>query len=68
KALHAGAKPQGYTAEMHVKLGSASSAQMAVPDFLSDAGQCVMSAATNALSAVVGNGTAVVPIEFVPGT
>lgn len=68
KALHAGAKPQPYTAEMHVKLGSSSSAQMAVPDFLSEAGQCVMSAATGALSSVAGNGTAVVPMEFVPGT
>ncbi len=68
KALRAGAKPQAYTADMHVKLGASSSATMAVPDFLTDAGQCIMAAASSALSSMSGNGTAIVPIEFIPGT
>jgi serine/threonine-protein kinase len=63
-----GDKAQAYTADMQVKLGTQSSATMGIPDFLAKSGQCVMSAATSALTSVAENGTADVPIEFVPGS
>ncbi len=66
--LHAGDKAQPYTADMQVKLGSTSAATMGVPDFLAKSGQCVMNTATAALASMAENGTADVPIEFVPGT
>jgi hypothetical protein len=65
--IRQGDKPQGYTADMQVKLGTQSSATMGIPDFLAKSGQCVMNTATNALTSVNENGTAEVPIEFVPG-
>jgi hypothetical protein len=66
--LHAGDKAQAYTADMQVKLGSTSAATMGVPEFLAKSGQCVMNTATAALASLAENGTADVPIEFVPGT
>ena len=66
--LHAGDKAQAYTADMQVKLGSTSAATMGVPEFLAKSGQCVMNTATAALASMAENGTADVPIEFVPGT
>jgi serine/threonine-protein kinase len=63
-----GDKAQAYTADMQVKLGTQSSATMGIPDFLAKSGQCVMGAATNALTSIAENGTADVPIEFVPGS
>jgi serine/threonine-protein kinase len=66
--LHGGDKAQAYTADMQVKLGSTSAATMGVPDFLAKSGQCVMNTATAALATMTENGTADVPIEFVPGT
>ena len=62
-----GDKAQPYTADMQVHLGTQSSASMGVPDFLGKTGQCVMSAATSALTSINENGTADVPLEFVPG-
>ncbi len=66
--LRAGDKSQAYTADMQVKLGSTSAATMGVPEFLAKSGQCVMNTATAALATMTENGTADVPIEFVPGT
>ncbi len=64
--LHAGDKSQAYTADMQVKLGGSSAATMGVPEFLAKSGQCVMNVATAALANLAQNGTADVPIEFVP--
>ena len=61
-----GDKAQAYTADMQVKLGTQSSATMGIPDFLAKTGQCVMNTATSALTSVNENGSADVPIEFVP--
>jgi serine/threonine-protein kinase len=66
--IHAGDKAQAYTADMQVKLGTQSSATMGIPDFLTKSGQCVMNTATSALTTITENGTADVPIEFVPGS
>jgi serine/threonine-protein kinase len=63
-----GDKAQAYTADMQVKLGTQSSATMAIPEFLTKTGQCVMSTATTALTSLVENGTASVSLEFVPGS
>jgi hypothetical protein len=63
-----GDKAQAYTADMQVKLGTQSSATMGIPDFLAKTGQCVMSVATTALTSVAENGTADVPLEFIPGS
>jgi hypothetical protein len=41
---------------------------MGIPDFLAKSGQCVMTTATSALTSIAENGTADVPIEFVPGS
>jgi serine/threonine protein kinase len=64
--VRAGDKAQAFTADMQVKLGSTSSVSMGVPDFLAKSGQCVMNTATAALTNLAENGTADVPIEFVP--
>jgi serine/threonine-protein kinase len=61
-----GDKAQAYTADMQVKLGTQSSATMGIPDFLVKTGTCVMQTATSALTSVNENGTADVPLEFVP--
>jgi hypothetical protein len=66
--LRAGDKAQAYTADMQVKLGPTSGATMGVPEFLAKSGQCVMQAASAALTTLMENGTADVPIEFVPGS
>ena len=63
-----GDKAQAYTADMQVKIGTQSSAAMGIPDFLAKSGQCIMTTATSALASVAENGTADVPIEFVPGS
>jgi hypothetical protein len=63
-----GDKAQPYTADMQVKLGTQSSATMGIPDFLGKTGQCVMGVATSALTSLAENGTADVPIDFVPGS
>ncbi len=66
--IRQGDKAQAYTADMQVKLGTQSQATMGIPDFLAKSGQCVMNTATSALTSVNENGTADVPIEFVPGS
>jgi len=65
--LKAGDKSQTYTADMQVHLATQSSATMGIPDFLGKTGACVITAATSALTTLTQNGTADVPIEFVPG-
>ena len=67
--IHAGDKSQAYTADLHLTLdGHDSRAAMSVPTDLGKSGQCVMSVASGALAGTTDNGTADVPISFVPGS
>jgi hypothetical protein len=66
--LKAGDKSQAYTADMQVHLATQSSATMGIPDFLGKTGACVITTATSALTTLTENGTADVPLEFVPGS
>ncbi len=66
--LKAGDKVQAYTADMQVHLATQSSATMGIPDFLGKTGTCVITAATSALTTLTENGTADVPLEFIPGS
>jgi serine/threonine protein kinase len=65
--IHAGDKAQSFTADLHLMLDpSGSQATMNVPTDLGKSGQCVMKVASKALAGTTQNGTADVPVEFVP--
>ncbi len=65
--VRAGDKAEPYTADLHLKLDpSGSRASMNVPSDLGKSGQCVMGVASDVLAAGSDNGSADVPIEFVP--
>jgi serine/threonine protein kinase len=67
--VHAGDKAQAYTADLHLKLDpTGSRATMNVPADLGKSGQCVMSVASDVLASTSANGSADVPIDFVPGS
>ena len=66
--IHAGDKPQAFTADLHLRLDpSGSRATMNVPTDLGKSGQCVMNVASDVLATTTENGSADVPIEFVTG-
>jgi len=66
--IHGGDKAEAYTADLHLRLDpSGSRATMNIPTDLGKSGQCVMNVASDVLAGTTENGTADVPIDFIPG-